>query len=193
MQKLPLHLLLSHLLLVNLYLPKALIMFAEAAVPKVESPSKQLKTAAGSVPTAAGEEGAGGSAGLASSSNADDRILVKEMAKLLLQHEDTMRSNTQDQNVVLELEQQSTMKASMDRALEQYDEAGKVAREAAKEKGVTFMGNPQGKKPDTLLRAVIYHLHFALLKKPDVVMEGLGDEGLKEVKAAAEIVVEAGK
>ena len=87
-----------------------------------------------------------------------DKNLLKNMAKLLLQHEDSIRVNSRDDNVVLEIDEKHMLFKAMEDSSEAYQKEGTKAREEAATNGTTFMGNPQGKKPDALFRSLLFHI-----------------------------------
>ncbi|CAK0827530.1 unnamed protein product [Prorocentrum cordatum] len=160
-------------------------MFAEASEGAPAPPrQKRLR----------GEDGAeGGGEGTAGPGlNTKEKQLMKEMAKLILQHEDIHRSNARDGNVVLEMDGKSKLKLSLDRSVASYDKEGKAAKAEAEEQDETYLGNPQGKKPDAFLRAILYHLHVALKENTELVGADMNESDASAVKNAAEIVNAAG-
>lgn len=85
-----------------------------------------------------------------------DSKLLEAVAALALQHESERRSTARDQNVVFKMKKESKVAASMEKGSDEYSKDGKAAREAAESEGKEYKGNPNGKKPDALLRMLLW-------------------------------------
>ncbi|CAK0845249.1 unnamed protein product [Prorocentrum cordatum] len=96
--------------------------------------------------------------------------LAKALARLVLQHEDMARSARRGDNFVIPLKPTQKMATALDQALAYYEEEGAKAKAKAKEKQEEFMGNPLGKRPDALARAVLFRMSEAVEDKKDAVL-----------------------
>ena len=94
--------------------------------------------------------------------DADGSKLNRLMAKLLLQHEDTLRAAARDDNFVLAMAEDSPLAKALEAGAAEYKAKGEESRSKAKDAGDTYMGHPAGKKPDAMLRMLIFRLAEAI-------------------------------
>ena len=88
--------------------------------------------------------------------------LLEAVAALTLIHESERRSAARDQNVVFQMAKDSGVAVLMAKGSDEYARDGKVARENAESQGTSFEGNPNGKKPDALLRLLLWRVAEAI-------------------------------
>ncbi|CAK0902330.1 unnamed protein product [Prorocentrum cordatum] len=88
---------------------------------------------------------------------ADIRRFQREMAKLLMHHEDFCRSGSRDDNFVLSLVTGAPIQVALDNGAKDYGKTGKEAREAAPDLA-SYKGHPKGKRPDCFLRMVLFRM-----------------------------------
>ncbi|CAK0866780.1 unnamed protein product [Prorocentrum cordatum] len=79
--------------------------------------------------------------------------LLNLMCRLLRQHEAAHQADARDDNFTLTLKAGTKLEMALEEGLQNYIVTGNAARE-----GENFQGHPLGKKPDALLRSVIFRL-----------------------------------
>ncbi|CAK0789282.1 unnamed protein product [Prorocentrum cordatum] len=84
--------------------------------------------------------------------------LGKALARLAPQREDMARAAHRDDNFVMKLEPMSKLETALDQAFTHCEDEGRKAKEKSKEEGAVYMGNPPGKRPDALAKAVIFRI-----------------------------------
>ncbi|CAK0820107.1 unnamed protein product [Prorocentrum cordatum] len=105
-------------------------------------PNKRAAEGAGAGEDVEGDEALG-----------NQKQLPRAMARLLLQHEGHRRAHARDDNIVMEIAEDSSLQTLLDKAEECYDEMGKSARKAP-----DFQGHPEGKRPDAMMRSILQRL-----------------------------------
>ncbi|CAK0902821.1 unnamed protein product [Prorocentrum cordatum] len=130
----------------------------------------------GAAAEAAGEDGtAVGPGGV--------RKLDKLFAKLLLQHETNFNANSREDNFTLTMAADDPVQVALATSEDSYNRKGKQAREEAEEG--EYKGHPDGKKPDFLLRAVIFRITEAAEAKSQEVKAAAGSGAMAQQAAAA--------
>ena len=117
------------------------------------------------------------------------------MSRLLLQHETDTRATARSENTVLRTKAKSELEAALSWGLEQYEEEGKKAREEAEESGEPFQGHPGGKRPDALLRSLVFRLALQIQKHEKAVTQAITyPNGTKnaDFQKALEVIVAYG-
>eukprot|EP00959_Pyramimonas_sp_CCMP1952_P111084 2323833-Pyramimonas_sp.AAC.1 len=80
------------------------------------------------------------------------------MAQLVLQHEDNLRNQSRDVNIVLTNRADSKVQMALEAGVDEYNAVGKKEREKEDE----FKGHPWGKRPDAQMKMVLYRITEAL-------------------------------
>mmetsp|Transcript_9709 Transcript_9709/g.25806 ORF Transcript_9709/g.25806 Transcript_9709/m.25806 type:complete len:246 (-) Transcript_9709:280-1017(-) len=120
----------------------------------------------------------------------NQKQLLKAMARLLLQREGDRRAHARDDNIVMEIAEDSSLQTLLDKAEECYDETGKSARKAP-----DFQGHPEGKRPGAMMRSILQR--FAQVAQEGQAVLGptvaqLPDPGKQEVTGALALLQEWG-
>ncbi|CAK0843448.1 unnamed protein product [Prorocentrum cordatum] len=104
----------------------------------------------------------------ASSESTPNGKLTNLMCRLLLQHEAAHQADARDDNFTLTLKVGTKIEMALENGLQNYIATGKSARE-----GDNFKGHPLGKKPDALLRSVIFRMAEAYENSSQPVQEAV--------------------
>ncbi|CAK0879420.1 unnamed protein product [Prorocentrum cordatum] len=104
----------------------------------------------------------------ASSESTPNGKLTNLMRRLLLQHEAAHQADARDDNFTLTLKVGTKIEMALENGLQNYIATGKSARE-----GDNFKGHPLGKKPDALLRSVIFRMAEAYENSSQPVQEAV--------------------
>lgn len=88
--------------------------------------------------------------------------LILAAAQMALQDHITLKQNARDENIVIRMAASHPLAQQMVHDQSKYNEQGIEARKSSE-----FKGHPQGKKPDVLLRCLVYRL-APFLQKTEV-------------------------
>ena len=92
------------------------------------------------------------------SNRVQERKLMEAMVGLCLKLDVERAQAHRDRNVVLAMKSNNNLAVKMQWCMEQYKSAGGKAWEKAQEEGEEYMGNPMGKRPVALFRALLFRL-----------------------------------
>ena len=67
-----------------------------------------------------------------------------------------------DSNFVVTLQRQGQLAAALAAGADAYQAEGKDGRDKAKSEGEEYRGHPKGKKPDAMLRMLLYRINEAV-------------------------------
>ena len=107
--------------------------------------------------------------------------LMFALAKLTLQHEQERQNRARSENVVLQASASHPMMQRLEAMVEMYDQEGKTARA---NQGDQYAGHTQWKRPDALLRGVLYRLAGNVRENQQVVEQRLQTEETVAAQAA---------
>ena len=94
--------------------------------------------------------------------------LGKALARLVLQHEDTLCSSSRDDNFAMAMKSEVQLNQALLNGADIYNEAGKKER---KDKGDDYRGHPMGKKPNAFMKMVLFRLAEVMTANKDKILE----------------------
>ena len=102
---------------------------------------------------------------------------------LRLNLESERRSTARDQNTVFKIRKDSELAGPLQEGLEAYTTKGQNARDAAMIKGEQYQGHPQGKRPDALLRLLLWRVAQLITGEAVKAMQDPGKQVLLSLRA----------
>ena len=110
--------------------------------------------------------------------------LFKAFGKAILYHEDALNSMSREANIVIRASSDHPFMQAMEYNHTLYQDTGAAARKEANEKSKKFMGNPLGKKPDVMLKSLLFR--FAATMKFEVKDNEVLENAGKVLQAAGQ-------